>query len=162
NFNEATVQKIRAGCTDADAFIEEVEDHYLKFTGNKLNFEQICKQRDVAKGNPQGTAYRMFFDLYNGYRDKMDTEKAIYRLSTLGIIDDYTVNFSANTFILSGIKKTDKQYKDCLKQYLLKYYSEKSTTAKLKGLNAIDEDTTIRKCIHFLVHFVYKEIQKKR
>lgn len=162
NFNEATVQKIRASCTDADAFIEEVEDHYLKFTGNKLNFEQLCKQRDVAKGNPSGTAYRMFFDLYNGYRDKMDTEKAIYRLSTLGIIDDYTVNFSANTFTLFGIKKTDKQYKDCLKQYLLKYYSEKSTIAKLKGLNSIDEDTTIRKCLHFLVRFVYKEIQKKR
>lgn len=162
NFNEATVQKIRAGCTDADAFIEEVEDHYLKFTGSKLNFEQLCKQRDVAKGNPPGTAFRMFFDLYNGYRDKMDTEKAIYRLSTLGIIDDYTVNFSANTFALFGVRKTDKQYKDCLKEYLLKYYSEKSTTVKLKGLNTIDEDTAIRKCLHFLVRFVYNEIQKKR
>ncbi len=162
NFNEATVQKIRAGCTDADAFIEEAEEHYQKYTGNKLNFEQVCKQRDVSRGNPAGTAYRMFLELYNGYRDKMDTEKAIYRLSTLGIIDDYTVNFSANTFTLSGVKKTNNQYNDCLKQYLLKYYSEKSTTAKLKGLNTIDEDTTIRKCLTFLVRFVYSEIQKKR
>jgi hypothetical protein len=39
----------------------------------------------------------------------MDTEKAIYRLSTLGIIDDYTVNFSSNTFTLFGKKKTEKE-----------------------------------------------------
>src|SRR5579875_2208895 len=101
-------------------------------------------------------------DLYNGYRNKMDTEKAIYRLSTLGIIDDYTVNFSANTFTLFGVKKTDKQYKNCLEQYLLKYYSQKSATAKLKGLNSIVEETTIRKCLNFLVRFVYDEIEKKR
>lgn len=162
NFNEAILQKMRSSCTDADAFIEEVGEHYQKFTGNKLNFEQLCKTRDIEKGNPAGTAYKMFFDLYNGYRDKMDTEKAFYRLSTLGIIEDYTVNFSANTFTLFGIKKTDKQYKDCLKQYLLKYYSEKSTNAKLKGFNLILEDTAIRKSLTFLVRFVYNEIQKKR
>lgn len=163
SFNEQIVQRMRATCTDAEAFVEEVCDNYKRFTyGKELDFEVFCSNRDLTKGNPQGTAFKMFMALYNGYRDKMDTEKAIYRLSTLGIIDDYTVNFSSNTFTLKGSKKTANEYFDNLKGYLLKYYSEKTTKAKLCNLDKIDESTPIRKALFFLVNFVYNEIQKKR
>ncbi len=162
-FNEQIVQKMRANCTDAEAFIEELCEYYSRFTnGNTLDFEEFCNKRDIQRNNKIGTAYTRFMALYNGYRDKMDTEKAIYRLSTLGIIDDYTVNFSSNTFTLKGIKKTEKEYKDNLKSYLLKYYSEKTTNIRLKTLSTIDEPSLIRKSLNFLVNFVYKEIQKKR
>jgi ATP-dependent DNA helicase RecQ len=163
SYNEQIVQRMRANCTDAEAFIEEVCDNYSKFTnGNVLDFEDFCNKRDAQRNATIGTAYTKFMALYNGYRDKMDTEKAIYRLSTLGIIDDYTVNFSSNTFSLKGTKKTEKEYKDNLKGYLLKYYSEKTTSIRLKTLSKIDEPTPIRKSLNFLVNFVYKEIQKKR
>jgi ATP-dependent DNA helicase RecQ len=163
SFNEQIVQRMRDSCTEAETFIEEVCDNYERFThGQKLDFESFCNNRDVSKSNPIGTAYKMFMALYNGYRDKVDTEKAIYRLSTLGIIDDYTVNFSSNTFTLTGKKKTGKEYRDNLHGYLLKYYSEKTTKAKLRNFDKIDEPTPIRKALYFLVHFVYSEIQKKR
>lgn len=162
-FTEQVVQKMKANCTDADAFIEAICENYQKFTfGNSLDFEHFCNERDRAKGNPKGTAYKMFMALYNGYRDKMDTEKAIYRLSTLGIIDDYTVNFASNTFALKGVRKNEKEYKENLRAYLLKYYSEKTTRARLKNLDEIDEPTLIRKSLTFLVNFVYDEIKKKR
>jgi len=162
-FTEAIVQRMRANCTEAVAFIEEVCDNYQKFThGQELDFENLCNNRDNTRGNPTGTAFRLFMSLYNGYRDKMDTEKAIYRLSTIGIIDDYTVNFSSNTFTLFGKKKTDREYNANLTGYLLKYYSEKTTKVRLKNLDLIDEPTPIRKALDFLVNFVYNEIQKKR
>jgi ATP-dependent DNA helicase RecQ len=163
SFTEQIVQRMRANCTEAESFIEEVCDNYGRFTqGQELDFETFCNNRDKSKGNPVGTAYKMFMALYNGYRDKMDTEKAIYRLSTLGIIDDYTVNFSSNTFTLKGVKKTANDYRKNLHGYLLKYYSEKTTEAKLRKLDRIDEPTPIRKALFFLVNFVYSEIQKKR
>jgi len=163
SFTEQIVQRMRDNCTEAESFIEEVCDNYERFThGQELDFETFCNRRDLSKGNPTGTAYKMFMALYNGYRDKMDTEKAIYRLSTLGIIDDYTVNFSSNTFTLKGRKKTAKEYRENLHRYLLKYYSEKTTKAKLRKLDKIDEPTPIRKALYFLVDFVYSEIQKKR
>jgi ATP-dependent DNA helicase RecQ len=162
-FTEQIVQRMRANCTDAEAFIEDVTDNYQKFThGQELDFKLLCDNRDITKKNPKGTAFKMFMALYNGYRDKMDTEKAIYRLSTLGIIDDYTVNFSTNTFTLKGTKKTEKEYKENLKAYLLKYYSEKTTSIRLKSLEAIDEPTPIRKALNFLVNFVYENIRSKR
>lgn len=162
NFNEALVQKMRANCTEAVAFIEDVCENYQRFTGNELEFETFCNNRDLQRGVQKGTAFSKFMALYNGYRDKLDTEKAIYRLSTLGIIDDYTVNFSTSTFNLIGTKKTEKEYKEILRKYLCKYYSEKTTDIRLKSLAKIDEPTTIRKYLNFLVNFVYKEIQKKR
>jgi ATP-dependent DNA helicase RecQ len=162
SFNEALVQKMRANCTDATAFIEQVSENFQKFTGNELDFETFCKNRDIQRGVPKGTAFSKFMALFNGYRDKLDTEKAIYRLSTLGIIDDYTVNFSTSTFSLIGTKKLEKEYKEIIRKYLCKYYSEKTTDIRLKALTKIDEPTTIRKYLNFLVNFVYKEIQKKR
>lgn len=162
SFNDSLVQKMRANCTDATAFIEEVCENYQKFTGKELDFESFCNNRDVQRGVPKGTAFSKFMALYNGYRDKLDTEKAIYRLSTLGIIDDYTVNFSTSTFNLIGTKKSEKEYKEILRKYLCKYYSEKTTDIRLKALATIDEPTPIRKYLNFLVNFVYNEIQKKR
>jgi ATP-dependent DNA helicase RecQ len=162
SFNEALVQKMRANCTDATAFIEEVCENYQKFTGKELEFETFCNNRDIQRGVPKGTAFSKFMALYNGYRDKLDTEKAIYRLSTLGIIDDYTVNFSTSTFNLIGTKKSEKEYKEILRKYLCKYYSEKTSDIRLKALSKIDEPTPIRKYLNFLVNFVYNEIQKKR
>lgn len=163
NFTEAEVQKMRANSTDADGFIDQIIKKYQYFThGNELDFETTCNNRDRVKRNPVGTAYETFHALFNGYRDKVDTEKAIYRLSTLGIIDDYTVNFSSNTFTLYGKKKPDGQYKKNLRDFMLKYYSEKTTTSKLKAVEEIDEPTEIRKCLSFLISFVYQEIQKKR
>lgn len=162
SFNEALVQKMRANCTDATAFIEEVCENYQKFTGKELDFETFCNNRDIQRGVPKGTAFSKFIALYNGYRDKLDTEKAIYRLSILGIIDDYTVNFSTSTFNLFGTKKSEKEYKDYLNNYLLKYYSKKATDTKIKGLSKIDEPTIYRKHLNFLVYFVYDEIEKKR
>lgn len=163
-FDEKTVHQMRVNSTDANAFIEQVSDKFKIFTkGQELDFEAVCKKRDIDNHNPYlGYAYEKFQALYNGYRDKMDTEKAIYRLSTLGIIDDYTVNFSSNTFTLKGVKKTEKEYRENLRGYLLKYYSDKTTRARLEDLDRIDEPTSIRKSLNFLINFVYDEIEKKR
>jgi ATP-dependent DNA helicase RecQ len=162
-FSEEAVRAMKKDSSDANAFIEQIEDSYRRYTnGNEIDFTQHCLKRDKEKGNSAGTAKRRFMELYNGYRDKMDTEKAIYRLSTLGIIDDYTVNFSSGTFTLQGKKKKDTEYYENLKNYLLKYYSEKTTEARLKKLNEISEPTPIRKYLHFLVYFVYENIRAKR
>jgi ATP-dependent DNA helicase RecQ len=154
---------MKRNSTDANAFIDQIEDGYRRYTnGYEIDFTQHCLKRDKEKGNPAGTAKRRFMELYNGYRDKMDTEKAIYRLSTLGVIDDYTVNFSSGTFTLHGKKKENSEYYENLKDYLLKYYSEKTTDARLKKLNQINESTPIRQYLNFLVYFVYENIRAKR
>lgn len=163
NFNEQIVKKMRASCNDADAFIDQVCENYKRFNnGQELNFEKLCLNRDSSKGNPYGTAIIRFIEIYNGYRDKADTEKAIYRLSTLGVIDDYTVNFTSNTFNLTGRKKNESEYTNNLRKYLLKYYSEKTTEDMMLNLQTYNDDSSIKRDLEFLISFVYKNIKNKR
>lgn len=163
-FKEEDVLQMRISSSDADAFIEAICDKYKVFTkGSKLNFIEKCQQRDKSKPNPYiGYALEQFQLLYNGYRDKVDTEKAIYRLSTIGVVDDYTINFSSNTFTLYITKKTEKEFLNHLNNYLLKYYSDITTKIKLQELNSISESNIIKKCLIFLVRFVYENIRNKR
>jgi len=46
----------------------------------------------------------------NKKRDKQDTEKAIFRFSVIGLIDDYTVDYSNETYVLRGKKKFPEEY----------------------------------------------------
>ncbi len=163
NFSKKDIYTLRKNSPNAEKFIEELRKKYSKFTnGEDLDFDEICSNRDQNRGFKSGHAINGFKNLYNGYRDKADTEKAIYRLSTLSIIDDYTVNFSGKTFTLIGTKKKDEDYKKYLRDYLLKYYSDKSADAKLRKLEYINESEPLKKYLRFLIEFTYNEIQKKR
>ncbi|MDP8268584.1 MAG: DEAD/DEAH box helicase [Candidatus Tenebribacter davisii] len=95
-------------------------------------------------------------------RDKSDTEKAIYRLSLIGVIDDYTVNYNAETFTLFGKKKTDEQYHQHLRNYISKYYSNQRTELIIQGLLERDGDSEIQRILDFTIGFVYAEVAKKR
>lgn len=161
-FSEQKVRHLKESSQDFKGFAEGIAYFYESQTHRALDLEQHCSLRDRQRGLPTGTTLDKFQAYYNGYRDKMDTEKAIYRLSTLGIIDDYTVNFSANTFTLYGTKKKDQKYKEHLGNYLLKYYSKKLCDIKLNKLQICEGKTVIEKCLSFLITFVYDEIESKR
>lgn len=158
-FTLSMVNTEKNDCNDADIFIEKIIGRYENYTGRAINFEKECIKLDRLS---KGTTLKRFKALFNGIRDKVDTEKAIYRLSILGIIDDYTVDYNANTFTLFGKRKSDAEYENNLKQYLLKYYSEKAAKAKLKAFNKIKEKNTRWKTLVFLVNFIDKEVQQKR
>lgn len=162
-FSEEIVQKFRRESNNAVIFIEKVEEYYSIFEqGAKLDFIEVCNRRDIARKEAKGYTLSRFSNSFNGYRNKQDTERAIYRLTLLGVIDDYTVNFNANTFTLYGTKKIDKDYKSHVEDYLKKFYSEKAAKIRLNEIKDIDEPTLIRKCLHFLVSFVYNSIKTKR
>jgi len=163
NFKEDIVQKIRRESNNADIFIEKVEEIFNSFTGGeKLDFEEVCRLRDNARRQNKGYTFGRFSNLFNGYRNKQDTERAIYRLSLLGVIDDYTVNFNSQTFKLHGIKKSDKAYKKRVEDYLHKFYSEKTARKEIKRIADSSEPSYLRQCLHFIVTFVYASIKEKR
>ena len=96
--------------------------------------------------------------------DKQDTEKAIYRLSTIGVIDDYTVDYNAKTFTLYSIKKTKDEYTLHLKNYIRQYYSETRTNQEIQNFEKTLTRTgsPLKSLLNYLVDFVYREIEKKR
>lgn len=161
--SESWVKDKRGKTNNSDEFIEALGEQYAVLNnGAKLDFEAACKASDKNKGNPEGYALKMFSALFNGYRNKMDTERAIYRLITLGVIDDYTVDFNAQTFTITGTKKSDQDYEDIVSEYLKKFFSGNRVKQELKKIKQVKENTYLRKCLAHLVTFVYETIKAKR
>ncbi|MDD5703311.1 MAG: hypothetical protein PHU23_14840, partial [Dehalococcoidales bacterium] len=95
-------------------------------------------------------------------RDEVDTCKAVYRLSSIGVIDDYEVDYNTKTLTLSVSKKEDQDYIDELHKYIKRYLSEEQAQKVYSDIGNYRGHTTIQKCAGYLIKFVYKEIAKKR
>ncbi|TRZ66616.1 ATP-dependent DNA helicase RecQ [bacterium] len=141
---------------------EDFKEQVVSKLNNGVPFEQVARARDQARNNQIGTAERELQRLFDGYRTKADTEKALYRLSTVGVIDDYTVDFNSKTYTVYAKRKTDVQYFKNLENYIRKYYSEVRTKQEIRKARQFEGTSTIQKCLYFLTDFVYREIQKKR
>ena len=99
--------------------------------------------------------------LYYSPRSKADTDKAIFRLASIGIVDDYTVDYNKKSYTVFITKKTDDQYIEQLGVFMRKYYSANRVETELQKV--LDyEGTILQKCLTFLIEFVYEEIGKKR
>lgn len=158
-FSTETIHDKMSKSNDGEEFIKNMEEPYFNIFHKKLDFISECENLDSILGKKIGSTFSAFLSLYNGIRQQSDTEKAIYRLSILGIIDDYTVDYHTETFTLFGKNKLPEDYYNNLKAYILKYYSPKTTELKLKG---IGQKEAPRRYLEFLVEFIYMEIAKKR
>lgn len=100
--------------------------------------------------------------LYYSPRQKADTDKAIYRLSSIGIIDDYTVDYNKKCYTLKIKRKTNDEYKEALAKFMLKYYSSSRVDEEIKKIDEAKGESILQKCLFVLTDFVYEEIAKKR
>lgn len=95
-------------------------------------------------------------------RDQSDTFKAIYRLSVIGVVDDYEVDYRTKYITAKISKKNDEEYINNLKNYVERYKSKEETNRVPEQIKEFRGDTTIQKCCGFLANFVYEEIATKR
>lgn len=138
-----------------DVILESIEgtfDNYLKNVKEKLNIELETEDRDLET----------LKKLYYSPRKKPDTDKAIFRLSSIGIIDDYTVDYNKNCYKIRILKKTDDEYIEHLKVFMRKYYSANRVESEIQNIFIAKGETILQKCLSYLTDFVYKEIEAKR
>ncbi|WP_194977017.1 DEAD/DEAH box helicase [Aquiflexum lacus] len=135
--------------------IESIEgnfENFLKNVKEKLNIEIEANGNNLEK----------LKQLYYSPRNKADTDKAIFRLSSIGIIDDYTVDYNQKSYKISVVKKTDDEYIEHLKIFMRKYYSANRVEREIENVFNAKGETILQKCLSFLTNFVYEEIEKKR
>ena len=92
---------------------------------------------------------------------KTKREKAIYRLSIIGVVQDYTIDFRSQQFEVAIVKKSEDEYLAQLQSYIARY--------KTQDRSVIDQEVQqcrgrnlIEKCLGYLIEFVYEEVEKKR
>jgi len=148
-FTERMVKEAQNFCNDKSEFITNLEKQF-----EKANDRNQIKIPEALKPTIE--------NLFTQIRNEEDTYKAIYRLSIIGVVDDYTVDYNSKTISAHISKKPQGHYTLKLKEYLLQYNSPEKTDEKLERLPFYKGNTEIQKCLGFLIKFVYEETAIQR
>lgn len=106
--------------------------------------------------------YKPLKRLFWSRRDKDDTDKAIYRLSCIGLVEDVTIDYLSQTYNLKIKKRDEGEYYHYLQRFFEKYYSPERAAKKMVEVRNYRSETEIDKCIGYLTGFVYDTLAKKR
>jgi superfamily II DNA helicase RecQ len=102
--------------------------------------------------------------------ESTDLSKAIYRMTCIELIEDFTQDYSKKEFRVVTRLKPSGEYYNGLNRFLQRYYTEdrakleitKVKELKIKVENVTEIETEIYQCLAYLTEFVYDKISEKR
>ena len=89
------------------------------------------------------------------------THRAIYRLTVLGAVDDFIVDYSSATLTASITHLPEGKYRDNLLNYIDRY-APLEVERYLHIADISPYTTELRRCLHSLIQFVYDRIANQR
>lgn len=95
-------------------------------------------------------------------RGEQETFKAIYRLSLIGVVDDYTIDYNSKIISVKVSRKESGYYTSKLREYLSLYNGTERVQEIMSRLSFYRGDTEIKKCLGCLIKFIYEEIAEQR
>ncbi|AMQ57076.1 hypothetical protein AO498_11570 [Algoriphagus sanaruensis] len=155
DFDERIIRAAYNFSTDADDFIGNLNYQYYKF--QKLN--SFYQDRSF---NPNPEVEQFLKVNYYRIRNSMDTQRAIYRLNILGVIDDYVIDYALQMIEVRFKGKTNYTYKTNFNNYLRRYLGIETTKIWLKKINKVKEPSILTKVLYVLIDFIESEISEKR
>lgn len=144
----------------ASKFCDNIKDFYANLIKEvkKRNNMDISTQLPLSDEKLDKMLGNYFYQI----RSEIDSFKAIYRLSVLGVIDDYEVDYAAKSVKLHIQSKSDDQYLHNLEDYLTRYLSPKRVNEMMELVRTGNKGSVIRNCAFALIEYVYKFIGSKR
>lgn len=137
-----------------------------------FNFEDfIYRIEEEWNMNLKGTlAYNQnrkeYSELYYSEIKGLDVQRMIYRLYSVGLIDDYTIDYNLGLITFTVVKKKKEDYLKATQDHLFKYLSRSKTLEIIKELKEetkeFDTFKTIQKCVKQVLEFTYNDIVAKR
>lgn len=98
---------------------------------NKIgDFDELIAQISKCTEDARWLRYHAANNIYSGLRqlfckkrDKDDTDKAIYRLCCIGLVEDVTIDYLSQTYELKIRNRSEEEFKHFMLNFFLKYYS---------------------------------------
>lgn len=138
---------------------EQILDEYNQYlyanqmpVFNTLNAKKLKTNRGFSYIRDYGSAV---------YKDAI--QKAIYRMCIIGLIDDFTEDYSEQTFRITTVCQEDTGYYERLSSYYRKYYSTERVESMMAEVRTLAKtEGVIMACLKHLTSFIYKSIAEKR
>lgn len=121
--------------------------------------ERIQNRRSQRLSEEQKTKLKRFFYQIRG---EQETFRAIYRLSVIGVIDDYKVDYNSKSILATARKKEDSEYLENVVAYIKRYVAPERAKRVQAEILQTKGNSVIQKCCAYLTSFVYETIEKKR
>jgi len=133
---------------------------------NILYLYQRIRTNIKNEGYDDGNKFLLPFEAESHSDDKSlgrgETERALYRLSVLGLISDYTLDHNAKQFEGEVIHRSDDFLKSALLDYFERYKPPEYRNVASQRVALCKGQTVLEKCLRIMLEFVYEEIEKKR
>jgi len=150
DFDEKVIKAAYNFSFDPKDFIGSLSFRYYQYNDYKKELNLDENTIEYLKSN--------YYKIRNSY----DTQRAIYRLSILGIIDDYVIDYVGNLIEVRFKAKSDNEYLKNFRTYLKRYLGNESTEEWIRKVNSYDEDSTLKRILYTLTEFIEEEVSKKR
>ena len=149
-FEEVIVRAAYNFSSNEFDFIENLNYQYGKFTSFQRSLSLNSDTVNYLETN------------YNKIRNSSDTQRAIYRMSIVGIIDDYVIDYVGSFIEVRFKAKSESEYLNNFKTYLKRYLGNQSTDIWLKKVSDNVETSILKKVLYTLISFIEDEISDKR
>lgn len=146
------------------------ENHYGHLKLSKINdFDELLERISKCSADLRWLQYHAAEDIYRSLkkafcmkRDKDDTDKAIYRMCCIGLVEDVTIDYLSQTYELKVKKQSDSEFKQHMLDFFRKYYSLEQAQRKVDEIDGQRGRNYLDKCLGYLTGFVYSNLEKKR
>jgi len=145
--------------SDVEVFIGDSAEHKPTETLKISNLLEKVLSADVGT---EVVTFITYSDDEKAPNNYSDVAKAIYRMCCIGLIDDFTQDYSTHRFRIVITRNPDGAYYDGLKQFLMRYYSEGRASKLLEKMLNYNGQNEIDKCLGYLTEFIYSKIAVKR
>lgn len=152
------------------ATFEEVIKRVYKWSHDFNDFLFLLDEngvKELSKITEEVRAKLLF--VYSRDRETSnDTGRLIYRMHSMGLLEDYLIDYNKNNLYSCTFKKfkTIDKYTKEIEKYLRRYLSENTAMENIEALKSrLVKPTLVEnliECLYFLSEFSYKEIASKR
>lgn len=146
-FDYSIVLNSTAWCQTSDDFVNNLKNKYHGAYQVWITFTQL-QITDLKQ-------------LYLSIRLSADTQKTIYRLSILGVVEDYTILYPSLVTVVC-MKLSDTEILNNLEKYVERYLTRISAQAVRTDAPNRNQPTILRKCVDYLIDFTYDKVFNKR
>ncbi|TPE43612.1 DEAD/DEAH box helicase [Pontibacter mangrovi] len=150
DFEEVVIRAAYNFSSSEYDFISNLAYQYGKFTGFSRKLNLNADTVEYLQTN------------YHKIRNASDTQRAIYRMSIAGIIDDYVIDYVGRFIEVRFKAKTDQEYRNNFEKYLRRYRGNQTTKIWLSKVEEKEDATILEKVLYTLIEFIDIEISKKR
>jgi ATP-dependent DNA helicase RecQ len=155
NFKDVVLRAAYSFTHDAETFIENLHFQYSKAIRNgSFQGPDELQLNDATE--------LFIINNFHKIRNVADTQRTIYRLNLLGIIDDYVIDYAGSSIEIRFRKKNNSTYTDNFENYLRRYLGINSTESWIKKSKKREALSSLEKVAFTLIEFTEKEIAGKR